>query len=92
MLEHHAFLSEVKTDEAWYTGRFLEKWAAPAIVRRLPGSFSDYDGQAMILALQHQMAVYDEAAVEVAAHHGITYPVDEIGTIKDWILKPGDTL
>ncbi len=90
MLEHMTTLSGEQTIDTWHNGRFLEKWAAPSIVQRLQGSFSDYDEQALILALQHQMEVYDDMASQVAARQGISYPTDEIQTIKDWILKIGD--
>ena len=90
MLEHMTTLSEEQTIDTWHNGRFLEKWAAPSIVHRLQGSFSDYDEQALTLALQHQMEVYHDMASHVAARKGISYPTDAIQTIKDWILKIRD--
>ena len=90
MLEHMTTLSGEQTIDTWHNGRFLEKWADPSIVHRLQGSFSDYNQQALMLALQHQMEVYHDMASHVAARQGISYPTDEIQTIKDWILKIGD--
>ena len=90
MLEHMTTLSGEQTIDTWHNGRFLEKWADPSIVHRLQGSFSDYNRQALTLALQHQMEVYHDMASHVAARQGISYPTDEIQTIKDWILKIGD--
>ncbi len=87
MLEHTTTLSRGEAIDTWHNGRFIEKWAAPSIIHRLQGSFSDYDKQARKLALQHQMEVYHDLAAQVAAKQGVSYPTDEIQKIRDWILK-----
>ncbi len=87
MLEHMTTLSGGEAIDTWHNGRFIEKWAAPSIVHRFQGSFSDYDEQALRLALQHLMEVYDDMASQVAARQRVSYPTDEIQKIRDWILK-----
>ncbi len=85
MIERLSTLSGEVTKDTWYGGRFLEKWAAPSIVRRLHGCFSDYEEPALRRALLRQMEIYDEYASRVAARGGIMYPIEEVRKIKDWI-------
>jgi len=87
MIEYFTSLSGDKPIDTWHKGRFLEKWAAPSVLQCLSGSFADYDEQALTLALHHQMELYHDIASQVAASQGISYPTDQVQTIKEWILK-----
>lgn len=89
MIELMTTRSADQVIDTWHSGRFLEKWADPSIVQRLPGSFTDYDAHALRVALHHQMELYHDMASHVAASQGLSYPTEEIQKIMDWIMKKG---
>jgi aminoglycoside 6-adenylyltransferase len=73
--------------DTWHNGRFLEKWADPAIIERLQGCFADYDLSALKRALGQHMDLYHDLAWGVAAKLDIPYPHEERQQIIEWIDK-----
>jgi aminoglycoside 6-adenylyltransferase len=89
MIERYTRLASETPVDTWHSGRLLETWTEPAVLRRLQGSFAGYDTQALSRALCHQMALYHAMATEVAAHVGIVYPMDAVETVQGWIVSSG---
>jgi aminoglycoside 6-adenylyltransferase len=73
--------------DTWHNGRFLEKWADPAIIERLKGCFADYDLPVLKRALGRHMDLYHDLALDVAAKLGIPYPDEARQQVIEWINK-----
>jgi aminoglycoside 6-adenylyltransferase len=87
MIETHTILFAEGEIDMWHNGRILEKWSAPTISQRLPGSFADYDVQPLAAALQHQAALYHDLASQVAVKLNISYPHESVTTIQTWTVQ-----
>jgi aminoglycoside 6-adenylyltransferase len=87
MIEVFTRLAHGDDVDTWHHGRFLEKWADPLIVRRLRGCFSDYDLQALILALRQQMDLYHDLTSEVTKQRNLPYPDNSRVQILEWLTK-----
>jgi aminoglycoside 6-adenylyltransferase len=87
MIEISTRLAVENEVDTWHNGRFLEKWADPAIIGRLQGCFTDYDAQALKRALSRHMSLYHDLASDVAARRGIPYPHEARKQVVEWIAK-----
>ena len=87
MIETHARLFGEGKVDTWHNGRLLEKWAAPTITQRLPGSFTDYNQDALVAALHHQMTLYHDIATQVANKLDILYPLESVENVQSWTLR-----
>lgn len=62
--------------DVWFRGRFLERWADPQTVRRLPETFAGYDPAAVAHALRVLPDVYRRLTDTVARRIGCEPPRD----------------
>ncbi len=73
MLEWQAVARDVGRD-TWHGGRFLEKWADPATVAHLEGTFATYDQADVGRALAASLELFGNLALDVAALARLEYP------------------
>jgi aminoglycoside 6-adenylyltransferase len=73
--------------DPWYNGRFLERWADPAVLARLPGVFAHYDAAEVWQALGGSMALFDDLAREAARCFGYPYPAQMAQSLRTWTAE-----
>jgi aminoglycoside 6-adenylyltransferase len=83
MIEWHAHT--LNEQETWYNGRFIEQWAAPEVLERLPGVFAHYDEADLWKALLNTMDLFDQVGRETAQSFRLPYPDEEAQSITRWL-------
>ena len=76
MLEWHASFAGDGPRDTWFRGRFLEQWADPQVVARLPDATSRYDSADVARALPENHRLFMSLATAVAGRLGYEYPAD----------------
>jgi aminoglycoside 6-adenylyltransferase len=72
LIEWHA---KIKGDcDTWHRGRFLERWADPAVLQELPGTFARYTHDDVQRALVANLRFYERFGREVANAFGYDFP------------------
>lgn len=74
MLEWHAKMVYGPNHDTWFAGRYLEKWADPRVLAKLPEVFPHYDEEDIQRALLKNMQLFRWLARETADHLGYPYP------------------
>jgi aminoglycoside 6-adenylyltransferase len=74
LLEWHA-VAAGPTD-VWHGGRFLEQWADPRFLARLPATDARYDAPELRRAVAAMHDLVRDVGLETADRLGLTYPVD----------------
>ncbi len=74
IVEWHARLQHGQDYDTWHSGRFLEEWADPRLVRGLRPAFSAYDEASLWRALFATMNLFHWLALETAQRLGYPYP------------------
>ncbi len=67
-------------------GRYLERWADPWIVERLPATFATYDPAAVARALVAMIQLFEEVATETAEALELSYPLQAHAEIFRWAV------
>jgi aminoglycoside 6-adenylyltransferase len=67
-------------------GRYLERWADPRIVERLPDTFATYEGTAVARALISMIELFEDVAAETASALGFTYPNQSHAAVHQWAI------
>jgi aminoglycoside 6-adenylyltransferase len=62
--------------DPWFRGRFLEEWADPAVLARLPQAFAAYDEADVWRALTVTMDLFADVARRVAERRSLPYRSD----------------
>jgi len=62
--------------DTWHDGRFLERWAPPDVLVRLPVTFACFDREDVARALDETGRLFSEEARRVSRESGFTYPAD----------------
>jgi aminoglycoside 6-adenylyltransferase len=75
MLEWHA-LTQKRTQEIWYDGRFIDEWADREALAALPDAFAVYHAADLQRALFSTLDLFRRLAHEVADRLGYAYPAD----------------
>ncbi len=85
IMECHAHVENGLEYDTWHNGRFLEKWAADWIVKKLAGCFAQYEELDIKRALLNTMDLFRRVAVETADRLFYTYPkeADEYASV--WV-------
>jgi aminoglycoside 6-adenylyltransferase len=65
MVEWQARAKDPETD-TWHRGRFLERWADPAVVEALRGVYGSYDEADLARALVATMDLFEGVETETA--------------------------
>lgn len=60
--------------DPWFRGRFLEKWADPAIVEGMGRAFARYDAESVWAALAVTMDLFSRIARQLATSLALPYP------------------
>ncbi len=73
-------LSRSADREVWHESRFLERWAAPELVRWLPRTVATYDDESIVRALRAVRTAIRRIGRELEARHRFSPPMaDEAG-------------
>jgi len=82
LVEWHARATKGWDYDTWHSGRFLEKWADPRIVKQLGATFAHYEESDVWRALWAGMDLFRWVAIETASRLGYEYPTpaDEYST------------
>lgn len=65
----------------WFEGRYIEKWAGPAIIDRLETCFSGYSKKEILRALKSGIALYRDLAEELCLKRAIDFPGEMVNRI-----------
>jgi hypothetical protein len=87
MLEWHARGTRGSSADTWYTGRFLETWAAPEALRLLPATFArnhDADAWRSIFA---SLDLFARLGGEAAPLVGATWPEAAERRVRAWLER-----
>jgi len=76
VIEWNTIARHDKNADVWHDGRFLDRWADPAIRARLPATFSRYDPSDLARALGETGRLFSELAHQVAESSQWSYPAD----------------
>jgi aminoglycoside 6-adenylyltransferase len=87
MIEWHTHTREGWDKETWYKGRFIEHWASPDVLDRLPGIFAHYDQEDIWRALLNTMSLFDQTARETAGRLMYAYPNNVAQSITNWVTS-----
>lgn len=71
--------------DTWYNGRFLDEWADPEAIQRLPGTFALYEADSLWGALFSTLELYRWLARDTAGRLGYDYPETADGRISGWM-------
>lgn len=74
MIEQHARVTRGADVDTWHRGRFLERWADPAIVMGLRGVFPHYEPADAWQALTATMVLFRQVATATMERLGHPYP------------------
>ena len=74
MIEWHACFAGDGPRDTWFRSRFLEQWADPQVVARLPDATSRYDAADVAHALPKNHGLFGSPARAVAGRLGCEYP------------------
>lgn len=85
VIEWHAIAMRPET-RTRSGGRYLERWADPWIVERLPATFATYDPAAVARALIAMIQLFEEVATETAQALGLSYPSQAHAEIFRWAV------
>jgi aminoglycoside 6-adenylyltransferase len=80
--------------DTWHEGRFLEQWARPEVLTRLPDTFAVYASQDIQRALFATLSLYHELAIRVASTMNYAYPDAAHAYVMTWLQQhsvTGDT-
>ncbi len=92
MLAYQVRVRHGTARRTWYGGRFLERWADPAMLAAFRDTHSAYDEAALCRALVATMDAFAAVAREVAAKSGLVYPDDTEAAARHWVAVALDRL
>jgi aminoglycoside 6-adenylyltransferase len=85
LIEWHARMKGQR--DTWHKGRFLERWADPAILRELPRTFAEYTLADVQRAIMANLRFYERFGREVADHFGYDFPDDGYSFVADQVKQ-----
>lgn len=87
MIEQHERLARRSGVDTWYTGRFIDRWADPAVLSALRHTFAHYDQADIANALLETMKLFRRLALETAGAAGFAYPAHADEYASDWVCE-----
>ncbi len=87
MIEWNAQARQQWPLDTWHDGRFLEHWATPEVLTRLPDTFAVYTSQDIERALLATRSLYHELTVAVAAALSYAYPEAAHSYVMTWLQQ-----
>ena len=91
MLEWHARSIDLMCD-VWHDGRFIDEWADPRALARLPHTFAAYNADDLWRALFATLDLFRSLSIEIADRLGFPYPQPIDRRIAEWLHSIRDTL
>lgn len=85
MLEWHTQVTSDRWSPVFERGRFLEEWAPPLVLERLPGMFPPYDPVEIWRARFEALALFRRLAQETGERLGYAYPMQLEETVMTWV-------
>ena len=76
MIEWDAQVIATQDLDVWHDGRFLDRWAPPAVLARLPDTFAQYEAKDIARALHETGELYSQLARQIAEKREWSYPSD----------------
>jgi aminoglycoside 6-adenylyltransferase len=67
------------TVDTWHRGRFLERWADPALLAALPSTYAGYSAPNVARALRTTATEFERLERDLAGRLGLALPVDHAG-------------
>jgi len=68
--------------DVWFDGRFIDRWADPGLLARLPASFGRYDHADLARALRETGRIFSDEAHELARRIDWRYPDEAESAVK----------
>jgi aminoglycoside 6-adenylyltransferase len=90
MIEWHARVKKGWALDVWHMGKYIQEWAEPNIVAKIPALFSDYDKQHSFTALLNTVDVFEQMASEVSQSLCYLHDTDKFKQIRAFILDMQD--
>lgn len=85
MIEWHTQATSDRWSPLFERGRFLEQWAHPRVIERLPGIFPDYDPAQIWRARLEALELFRWLAQDTADRLGYSYPGQLEETVAAWV-------
>jgi aminoglycoside 6-adenylyltransferase len=92
MLEWQAQAGRDKGVDTWFNGRFLERWASPAVLEKLRIAFASYEVEDVWRALCVSLELFDHVARETASRWRYDYPAENVKKVIGWVEECRDML
>lgn len=74
MIVWHRRVTATEPVDTWHSGRFLDSWGDPRVLRDLAGTFARYEVASVWQALHATVELFRRLGQEVAGRLGYTYP------------------
>lgn len=84
-IEQHEHIVRNPDANTWYSGRFVERWAAPDILAALQTCFAHFKAEDIAQALLNTMALFRRLAKEIAEIAGFPYPAGADAYATQWV-------
>ena len=85
MIEWHTQVTSDRWSPVFERGRFLEEWAPPLVIERLPAMFASYDSPQIWRARFEALDLFRALAEELASQLGYVYPTQLEETVMTWV-------
>ncbi|MER8903901.1 aminoglycoside 6-adenylyltransferase [Mesorhizobium sp. M0772] len=86
-IEWHARTLYGLDHDTWFRGRFVERWASPAVVDRLATVYATYDQASLESALLRTTELFDDLAEDIAQNLSLPLPVNKSRQAKAIMMK-----
>jgi aminoglycoside 6-adenylyltransferase len=84
MIEYYSHALHGADYDTWHSGRFIEHWAEPWIVREFQKLYATYSDKDIMNALSATMNLFQKISVETADKWGYQYPVISDKYATEW--------
>jgi aminoglycoside 6-adenylyltransferase len=84
LIEWQAILASPADKDIWHSGRFIEAWADPHVVRKLPELFAGYDEADLRDALSSALDLAEWIAEEIAGSLELPFPAPVQAKALSW--------
>lgn len=85
MMAWHARAKKGPGLDTWHDGRYMEEWAYPWVVERLPALFVPFEIAASARALGEMIGLFTRMVEETAVQRQYPLPVGYQDRVRDWI-------
>ena len=87
MIEYHSHALHGADYDTWHSGRFIEHWAQPWVVKEFQNIYAGYSDKEIMKAISATMNLFEKISVETADKWEYQYPVISGDYATEWFNK-----